>query len=161
MEQVDAANAHRADCIAVIRASHRRKQVPVLRVGPFLLVVLIDDLQRGFDGGGAAVGVENPVEPLGGCLDKPGRQIDGRRRGEPEKRRVGDAVELIAHGSVDLGNAMSVDVAPQRGDSIEILPSFDVDQMESLAPFDDRRTFFAVRRHRCERVPDVIIVARA
>ncbi len=41
---------------------------------------------------------------------------------------MGDGVELIADGGVDFGDAMAVDVAPQRRDAVEVLTSVEIDE---------------------------------
>ena len=101
-------------------------------------VVLVGDLEGDFDGRRTAVGIKDLVEPLGARADELARQLDRRHAGKAQERGVGDAVELLANGPVDLGDAVPVDVAPQRRDAVEIAVSFGVDQEETVGRGDDR-----------------------
>ena len=44
---------------------------------------------------------------------------------------------------VDAGVAMAVDVAPERGDAVEVAAPVAVDQVRALGPLDDQRLLLA------------------
>ena len=70
---------------------------------------------------------------------------------------MGDAIELLAHRRVDRRVAMAVDVAPQRGDAVEVAAALGVDQ---LGPSAD--SIMTVLGHPVallgERMPEVIVI---
>jgi hypothetical protein len=61
--------------------------------------------------------------------------------GEAEHRRVRHPVELITDSLVDLRMAMAVDVAPERGDAVDVVAAIGVDQLPALRPLDRERLF--------------------
>ncbi len=65
---------------------------------------------------------------------------------------------LIADGLVDFGDAVSVDVAPEAGDPVDVAVPVGVDQVEPLGPVDDQRGLFTPLSHGGEWVPDVLVV---
>ena len=71
---------------------------------------------------------------------------------------MGDGVELFADGGVDFGDAMAVDVAPQRRDAVEVLAAVEIDEEAAVRRGDDERRLGGVGLHRRERVPDVVAV---
>ena len=52
-------------------------------------------------------------------------------------------LELLAHRRVDAGVAMAVDVAPERGDAVDVAAALAVDQLRALGPLDHQRLFLA------------------
>ena len=78
--------------------------------------------------------------------------------GEAEHGRVGDPVELLAHRRVDPRVAMAVDVAPERGDAVDVAAAVGVDQVGALGPLDHQRLFLAPALLLGERVPEVVAV---
>ena len=105
-----------------------------------VLPVLERHLERDLDGRGPGVRVEDAVEPGGGDLDEPGGELGGPGVGEPQHRRVGDAVELLADRGVDLRVPVPVNVAPEGGDAVEIAAPLDVDQLGPLRRLDHQRS---------------------
>jgi hypothetical protein len=71
---------------------------------------------------------------------------------------MSDAIQLIADRSVDLRNAVTVDVAPQRRNAVQITATRLVDQLETLGRYDHRCRLATVRLHRSEGMPDVTVV---
>ena len=61
-------------------------------------------------------------------FDKAAREANGRDVGNAQQRAMSDGVELFADGGVDFGDAMAVDVAPQRRHAVEILPAVKIDE---------------------------------
>ena len=95
------------------------------------------------------------VRPVGSALDQPPGQLDRRRVGDAQQRRVRDLVELVAEGRVERGMAMAVDVAPERADAVEVATALDVEQVDALAAVDDQRVGRRPVGQRRERVPEV------
>ena len=60
------------------------------------LPVLHRHLQGDLDRRGAAVGIKNPLQPLGRDLDQFLRQLNSRYMAQAQKGRVGDVFELFA-----------------------------------------------------------------
>ena len=90
-----------------------------------------------------------------GELDQPRRELDAGLVREPEHRRVGDAVELVAHGLVEGRVAVAVDVAPQRRDAVDVGAAVGVDQVGALrGGDDDRRLLVLPAALLGERVPE-------
>ena len=48
--------------------------------------------------------------------------------------RVGDPVELVPQGLVELGHPVAEGVHPQRRDGVEVAVAVDVDQLVALGP---------------------------
>ena len=59
---------------------------------------------------------------------------------------------------VDPGVAMAVDVAPERGDAVEVAAALGVDQVGALGPLDHQRLFLAPGLLLGERVPEVVAI---
>ena len=72
-----------------------------------------------------------------------------------------DAVELVAHGRVDLRVAVAVDVAPERRDAVDVAPAVDVDQVGALGALDDERLLLHPAALLGERVPEMVRSALA
>ena len=56
-----------------------------------------------------------------------------------EQRGVGDPVELVAHGLVQLGHPVAEGGDPQRRDGVEVAVAVDVDQLVALGPLHHHR----------------------
>ena len=123
-----------------------------------LLLELERHLQRDLGRGRARVRVEDPAQPGRGDLDQPRRQLGGPGVGEPEHRRVRHPVELVADRLVDLRVAMAVDVAPERGDAVDVMAAVGVDQLPALGPLDRQRLFLAPALLLGERMPEVVAI---
>ena len=66
---------------------------------------------------------------------------------------MGDPVELVAQGLVELGHAVAERRDPQRRDGVEVAAALDVDQLAALGPLDDDGLVVDVARHLREPVP--------
>ena len=60
--------------------------------------------------------------------------------------------------AVDPRVAMAVDVAPERGDAVEVAAALDVDQVAALGPLDHQRLFLAPGLLLGERMPEVVAI---
>src|SRR3954468_17633763 len=167
VEEVHPADADRAERVAVVRLA-QRDELRLLRLAP-QLPVLEGDLQRHFDRGGARVRIEDLVQDrlsleLGSPPDELRGELDGRRRGEAEERRVRDVFELELHRGVDLRLAVPVDVHPQRRDGVEVLAPPGVEEPRAARVGDDdglvARERLEPGLHLRERTPDVGAVER-
>ena len=116
VEEIHSADADRADGVAVVRLAERN-ELRLLRL-PAQLPVLEGDLERHLHGGGPGVRIEDLVEDRLSLESRHAAhqlrgELDRRRRGEPEERRVRDVLELQLDGGVDLRLAVAVQVHPQ------------------------------------------------
>ena len=96
-------------------------------------------LERDLDRGRAAVGVEDAVQAPGRDRHQALGELDRRRVREAEHRRVRDPVELVADRRVDRRVAVAVDVAPQRGDAVDVGVAVGVEQVVPSARAIDQR----------------------
>jgi hypothetical protein len=71
---------------------------------------------------------------------------------------VRDAVELLAHGLVERRMSMAVDVAPERGDTVQIATPVGVDQLDPLGRLDHQRFLSNPITLLRERVPKMIVI---
>ena len=67
---------------------------------------------------------------------------------------MADLVELTADGIVDLGNAVTVEVAPHRGEPVKVSPSLDVLEINPVTIRDDERIFGTIVEHLGEGMPN-------
>ena len=127
---------------------------------PAVHPVLERDLQRLLDRGGA-VGREEEVRVVDGHDPRQRLgQLDHDDVAVAEHGGVRAAVELLADGVVELGDAVAEGVDPQRRDGVEVAAAVDVDQLVALAALDDDRRVVGVRVHLGEAVPHDRGVAR-
>ena len=151
VEAGHAADADRPQRIAVIGlAQGHVTGLLRLRVRP-LPPILKGHLQRDLHGRGPVVAEEDVPQARRGQIDQPLGQQDGRRVRRAEVRDVGHAVELRADGRVDPRMPMTVDVAPQAADRVEIAAAVDIEDVAAFAALQDQRL---VLGHLREGVPD-------
>jgi hypothetical protein len=153
VEQLDPADADRADGIAVVRVPQRDEFRPA--IGAAVVPVLIRHLHRDLDGRGAAVGIEHPRQARRCDTDQPPGQFDRSGLAQAQQRAVRDAVELLADRPVDGAGAVAVHIAPQRADAVDVAAAFGVDQLKALAGLDDQGIARRPRRHLRERMPQM------
>ena len=158
VEEVDAADRDRADRVAVVGLAEADEGGAPGVLAAALLLVLEGHLQGDLGRGRAGVGVEDARRPGRGDRDQARRQLGGAGVGEAEHGRVGDAVELLADGRVDRRVAVAVDVAPERGDAVDVAAAVGVDQVGALAALDHQRLFLAPALLLGEGVPEVVLV---
>ena len=95
-------------------------------------------------------------QPGGGDPQQLEGQLTGGDIAQSQQGRVGDPVELIADGPIDLGNPVPVHVAPQRRDAVEIASARGVDQLEALGSLDDRGLLAGMHPHGSEGMPHLV-----
>src|SRR5262245_36537878 len=78
--------------------------------------------------------------------------------GHAEQRAVSDLVELTTDRLIEFGDAVAVDIAPQRRDTIDVPVAVEVLEPAALGALDDEGRLSAVGLHRRERMPDVLAV---
>ena len=87
-----------------------------------------------------------------------------------ELTRQRDEIELIADRLVDLRPVVAVDVAPQRGDAVEVFVAAGVVEPDALTAFDDERLLVAQaavdpmcdrRAHKAARLAQRIVAGEA
>ena len=71
---------------------------------------------------------------------------------------MGHPVELVADRLVDPRVPVAVDVAPERGDAVDVAAAVGVDQIRALAPLDHERLLFRPSLLLGERMPDVALI---
>ena len=71
---------------------------------------------------------------------------------------MGHGVKLFADGGVDLGDAMAVDVAPERRHAVEVFAAVEIDEETAVGAGDDEGRLRGVVLHGRERVPNVVAV---
>src|SRR5262249_45501052 len=117
---LDAAEADITERIAVI--GMRKSEILDLlraRIGS-LLPELERHLQRDLDGGGAAVGEEDVIESRRRQLDELAGEFYRWHVGHAEQRAVSNLIELRTDRLIEFGDAVAVDVAPQRRDAVDV-----------------------------------------
>src|SRR5258706_257513 len=98
MKQLDAPNTHRAKRVSVIGLAQPKESL--LRRLASLLPALEGLLERDLHRGGAGVRVEDPSESGGRALHERSGEQDPRLVRQAQKRRVGNAVELLPERAV-------------------------------------------------------------
>jgi hypothetical protein len=91
-------------------------------------------------------------------LDQLLRQLDAGDVTQPEKRGVGDAIELSVDGIIEFFFSMSVDIAPERRNAVQILSTVNIDKIMTIASVDDARFLAHPLLHLSERMPKVSVV---
>ena len=159
VEQVDAAGGDGPEGVAVVGVGQGHELAAVLGAGLLgLLPVLVGHLDGDLGGRRAVVREEDLVQIAGGELGQAPGEDDAGGGGVAQEGRVGEAVELVAHGLVDLRAAVADGVAPDRGDPVEVALPVDVDEVVALGGHDHQRVLVAVDGVGCEGVPDVGVV---
>ena len=71
---------------------------------------------------------------------------------------MGDAVKLRFDCIVEFFFTMSVNVAPKRGNAVQILLAVNIDEVMTVALADDARLFIHPFLHLGEWMPEVIVI---
>ena len=66
-----------------------------------------------------------------------------------------DLIQLVPNGLVDAGMVVSVHVAPEAADTIQVRLVVDVKECTSVCAFHNEWGVFS---HLCKRVPDVLLI---
>ena len=99
------------------------------------------------------------MRPVGRDRDQPLGELDRGLMGEAEHRRVRDALELRVDRRVDRRMPVPVDVAPERGDAVDVRVAVGVVEVGALGVIDDHdRLVLAPSSLLRERMPDVTSV---
>ena len=154
VEEIDVADAHRADGVAVIAPGEAEEGCFFGSRIRLLSPVLEGDLEGDFHGAGAGVRVEHVAEPGRGDFHEFFGQPDRGYVGKTEERAVGDLVQLPAYGGVDFPDTVAMDVAPHGRIAVEVPVTVDVLQVDAVPARDDNGVLACVRAHLGERVPD-------
>lgn len=131
MEQLDAADADRAERVTVIRVAES-KEASLLGTAP-LLPVLEGLLECDLDCGRAVVREEHARQSARRDLEQRGRESNSWLVRQTEVRRVRDLLELIAKRAIESRMAMAMHGAPQRADAIEVAPTVVIDEEAAVA----------------------------
>lgn len=123
-----------------------------------LVVVLEGHFQSGFHGGGAVVMEGESGEALRqDFLQFPG-QLYGGLVGEVGENDVFEPVDLVFQGLIDFRIGMAEEVAPPRGNDVQIGFSSGVVEVDAFAVIDDDRGKYFIVLHLHGGVPDVFPV---
>jgi hypothetical protein len=149
------AHGHRAERVAVIGAA-QREQTLAARLSA-RVPVLQGELDRDLDRHGARVAQEHALESRRREREQPLAQRDGGLVREAAEHHVRHALELRAHGGLDVRMAIAVDRRPPRRHAVDELAA--VGEPQRRAP----RALDRVQRRRARRrvgMPDGAAVAR-
>src|SRR5437868_323157 len=83
-------------------------------------------------GGQAVVGEEYTRQSRRRQRDQPMSQLDRRHVADAEKGRMRDTVELLPNGVIELRHTMTVDVAPERRDAVDVTIAVKVEKEAAL-----------------------------
>ena len=157
METGNPADTRTAQRVAVVGQFQGDEASLISRLlrGRGLLPVLQRDLQRDLDRRRSVIRKEDVPQSMRREIDQPLGQPDRRGVRHAQRGDVGNLVQLLPDCRIDLGPPMSVDVAPEATDSIQVAAALHIDQPVPLAPFDDPGLVF---RHLREAVPDMLPV---
>ena len=158
MKQINTADADSAQSVTMIGVADAQKGVAFFGTFRLLPVILICHLQRDFDGGRSTVGIEHLRQSRRRAFHKCTGQTDRWFAAHSQKCRMSDLLQLGCDGRVNLRHSVTMHVAPQRRNAIEITVPGGIDQIEAFAALDDWSVFVDPCRHRSERMPDVIVV---
>ncbi len=159
MEQLDPAQRDRTDGVAVVGATQGHEAgAPTIGGVAGLLPELVGHLHGDLDRSGAVVAEEDAFE-AGRCQrrEPPGELYRGGA-GIAEEGAVREAAELRGNGGIDLRTPMSEQVAPERGDAVEIAAAVGIDQPVPLGRYHHERMFVGIHAVGREWVPDVAAV---
>ena len=120
--------------------------------------VLERHLEGDLDGRGPVVRKEDTGQVRGRELDQLPGQLRRGDVGQSKQAAVIQPVQLAANGSHDVGMGVAMDVGPERRDSVQILPSPGVVQVDSPAPLDHQLRGFHPLLHLSEGMPQVSLV---
>ena len=155
MEQVHAASADSANSIAMVGVCHLDESAALLPEQP---PVLIRHLEGDLNRLGTAVGVKDVIESRRSDLCKLRRQACRRDIGESQQGRVRNLIELVTDRRVDFRDTVSVNIEPQRRNTVVILIAANVNEPHPLGPLDDDRITGRPVLHLSKRMPDTALV---
>ena len=115
---------------------------------------LVSHLDGGLDCACAVAGVENAGEALRCGRQQLLGEFDAGFMGEPEERRVVEFAKLIDDRLIDRRVVVSVNIDPQRGDTVEITITVGVPEVHSVGTINDDGFIGDPQGLLGERVPD-------
>jgi hypothetical protein len=149
MKQLDAADADRAERVAVVRLLQVYEQRARLAA---LHRVLERHLECHLNGRSTVAGIEHLVH-LRHRLEQRFCEFDARRVCRAKKRCMVELVELGADGSIDLRGTVAKGGDPEARHTVEIATAVDVDEPRSVGAFHNGRLIGEPEAVLCERVP--------
>jgi hypothetical protein len=158
VEEADPADRNRSERVAVVGITQRDERGPPGMLAAALLPVLERHLERNLGCRRPGIRVEDPVQARRRQINQPPGELGGTRVRQAEHRRVCDPLELVVDGLVDQRVAMPVDVAPQRGDAVDVASSLGADQVGALGPLDHQWLLATPVELLREWVPEVMVV---
>ena len=150
------ANAHRSHGIPVVGLRQRCDLYPLILI--LELPVLDSHFQRNFDSRRAAVGIKNPPQAFGRNRDQFFSELNSRNMAQPEKCRMGHALELSPNRVIERLFSMAVNVAPKRRHPVQILLPVYVDQKIAGRAADNTRLLAKPILHLGERMPEIAMI---
>ncbi len=170
MEEIDPADTDRTERVAVIRVAEAKKLLLRFRRarparslfsvgGPIALMdvrtirelpVLERLLQCDLDRGRSGIRKENSRESLRCDVDQRGCETNAGLVTESEERRVRELIDLPLERCIETRMTMTMDVAPERADAIEVARPVGVEEKAAFASSDHEGRPL---RHLRERVP--------
>ena len=121
-----------------------------------------DNLPLGFDCRYASMDVKRELEKLQAINESQADDLLGKLdRGDApcaQEGGVGNAVQLVADGFVDLLSSVAVDIDPQRADSVEVTVPLHVDHVGPVTLGHDHAGLLVPFLHLREGVPHVFVV---
>ncbi|KAF1068320.1 MAG: hypothetical protein GAK45_01398 [Pseudomonas citronellolis] len=137
--------AHRHGCNRFTMVAIGQRDETFLRRLPAVEPVVVAHLQRHFDAGRAAVGIEHPVQARRGHAHQTLGQLDHWRMTEAGENHVLQLVELVFQALVDARIGMPEHVDPPGADGVQVAFALEILQPDALAPADrDHRQAFVV-----------------
>ena len=156
MENFHIADGNSAHCVPVIRIAQIDK-ILFLRV-PRIIPVL----ERNFNGRlhrcRAVVGIEHLVQSFRRYFHKLFRQLRRRLVDQSQQCAVLHFVQFRNNGFINFPAAVSVDVDPQTGNSIQIFFSFCIVQLYAVPVIDNQLRIFQPAFHLRKRMPDIFFI---
>ena len=145
------ADGHRAEGIAVVGAFHRDD--PSLGVPSDELPILERKLQRDLDGVAAVVRIEATRQRTARQSGEIFGELGGDRVVQAEERHVGNLLELLAEGAVQVRIVVAMDVRPDRGVTVQVALPFPVDQPVPFAADQMQPGIVLILPHLGKRMP--------
>ncbi len=153
MEQIDAADPDRAERVTVIGIAEPKESL--FRWPPDELPILERLLQGDLDRGRAGVRVKHPRQAGRRRFDELCREPNPGLVRQSEERRVRQLARLELERSIQPRMTMTVNIAPERRDTVEVALAFHVEQKAAFSARDDERFPFG---HLRERMPNYTLI---
>ena len=123
-----------------------------------LLPVLKRHLESRFNSRSTIIGIKHPGQSGGSEFDQPPCQPNCRNVAHSQKSCMGDGIDLLFESFIQLGYTVAMNIAPEGGSAIEIIPAVEIAQETAMGGGDDQGALAGVVFHRREWVPDMLAV---